>query len=224
MDIKLNIYREIDLSRLSLIKLGLKQIHLWIINWRKVKELLDEENKSISYEEKAKIDKYFNYNDKMRSLTGIVLTKILGSYYLNIDKSKLKIERNYYNKPDIKGISYNISHSGDYVVLSFTFLKAIGVDIERIRNIPEYKEISTYFCDSERKIIEEAKNIRKFFYIWTAKEAYVKALGKGLSIELKSFEIKRKRIYEKEKEVKKWRLFSIELEESYYIAVVVNEN
>lgn len=70
---------------------------------------------------------------------------------------------------------------------------SIGVDVERWRPLPDLRSIATrYFHERERKWIldrTDAQLVRRFFEIWVRKEAVVKGIGKGLSLDLRSFAV-----------------------------------
>lgn len=94
-----------------------------------------------------------------------------------------------HGKPYIVGypIHYNISHSGEYVVL-VTAKTEVGVDVQEKRATRMEAMAKRFFskeewqafseCDSE----EEKRDL--FYYIWCCKEAYGKYLGTGLNAEV----------------------------------------
>jgi 4'-phosphopantetheinyl transferase len=71
--------------------------------------------------------------------------------------------------------------------------REVGVDIERINPAFAGEQIpEQYFSPAEVKILRSLPKERQteaFFNCWTRKEAYVKARGLGLSLELHSFEV-----------------------------------
>ncbi len=80
--------------------------------------------------------KYLNTEDRARSLAaGLMLFKILGIR----DSSQISFNR--YGKPFLlnSNIHFNLSHSGDYIVLAVDE-NEIGVDIEKI--LPYSDEIA----------------------------------------------------------------------------------
>ncbi|MCR5213053.1 MAG: 4'-phosphopantetheinyl transferase superfamily protein [Eubacterium sp.] len=94
----------------------------------------------------------------------------------------------YYEHEGVRAY-YNISHSGDYVAVAVA-LKPCGIDIEfkddkdfKISQRMFNKEDQCYICPDGDSL--EAQD--RFRDVWTIKESYVKCLGKGLSIPLKSF-------------------------------------
>lgn len=77
---------------------------------------------------------------------------------------------------------FSVSHSEDVAVVALG-CSPLGVDIERIREIPEMLAIAKrYFLDSEYReivMLSSAFQIKAFFDMWTATEARLKATGEG---------------------------------------------
>ncbi|PNZ91194.1 4'-phosphopantetheinyl transferase, partial [Staphylococcus delphini] len=83
------------------------------------------------------------------------------------------------------------SHSGKWIICAIHSQK-IGVDIEKVRYL-DFNILIQSFSKYEKSYftnVGEDDISKTFFYIWTLKESYVKALGKGLYIPLNSFTIK----------------------------------
>jgi len=90
-------------------------------------------------------------------------------------------------------VKFNVSHSGELAVFAFTLDREIGVDVEHIRFVPDMAAIAKrFFClEEEADLMSFAASEREraFFLCWTRKEAYVKALGNGLSEPLDNFRV-----------------------------------
>lgn len=130
-----------------------------------------------------KIEKFCRKEDKVRGLGAIVLV-----YYLMKKNNLLEesITYNQYGKPFVENckIQFNVSHSGDYSACSFGMGKS-GVDIEQI-NCYDLGIAEHYFDYEEyQAIVKCGQNM--FTRIWTMKESYIKAIGKGLYIPLDTF-------------------------------------
>lgn len=100
-----------------------------------------------------------------------------------------EFERTENGKPYAEGCSirFNISHSGTYAAVALSDGE-VGIDIERIREVN--LKIAEKFSSDEREYIQSAENPQKaFFEIWTAKEAYLKKCGTGLTVPLDSFSV-----------------------------------
>jgi len=135
--------------------------------------------------------KYRRWQDAQLSLLGrVLLVKGLDQLKYKFDESKL--EYTNFNKPYLEGhdVHFNISHSGNIVVCALTKLGEIGIDIEKIEPI-EFLAFKSQMTANEWRMIDESKNPKRSFYTyWSQKEAVIKAHGEGLSIPLKSFEVK----------------------------------
>ncbi len=86
-------------------------------------------------------------------------------------------------------IHYNISHA-DGIAACVVSGSECGIDCERIRPLRE-NVMRRAFSAREKKLIEEAPEEQKntlFFRLWTLKEAYIKAVGTGLSFPLEQAE------------------------------------
>lgn len=88
---------------------------------------------------------------------------------------------------------FNLSHSADLALIAVSFRGELGVDVEYVRAIGGYREIARrFFSERESQAIEglpEEERLHAFFRCWTRKEAYVKALGGGLSLGLGRFSV-----------------------------------
>ena len=116
-----------------------------------------------------------------------LVTQIASQKY-NIPVCALKIAKGEKGKPFFENLTnfhFNVSHSGKIKVLAVS-QNNVGIDVEKIREIP--LKIAKKFCQSERDYIAEADSLKRFFEIWTKKEAYLKYSGTGISGGLNSFD------------------------------------
>lgn len=105
--------------------------------------------------------------------------------------SEYTLKQNPYGKPYIDGdIHFNIAHSADRVMLA-VHSSEVGTDIECIREI-DLNITRKFATENEKEYIfapsDPLNRYRRFFIIWTLKEAYIKAEGEGMHIPLKSIE------------------------------------
>ena len=111
----------------------------------------------------------------------MLLIKAIKTYYPKT-VLPLEIETNQFGKPTIKGASdfyFNLAHSQDIAVCAISD-KPLGVDTEHISRVSE-KIRDRYFTENEKKL--------DFGYIWTRKEAVVKAEGTGITVGLDTFDV-----------------------------------
>lgn len=137
---------------------------------------------------KKEILKKSNINDRKRSLAGDILVKKYLSKLYGISKEKIEIKKGKHGKPYVLNLPahFNVSHSGSYTVVAISD-RPIGIDIEIIKDFSAILA-KKHFNEDELKYISGTGPSRKkqlmqqsFYQIWTAKEAYLKYMGTGLS-------------------------------------------
>lgn len=92
-------------------------------------------------------------------------------------------------KPFLKefpGIQFNLSHSGPYGVCAISGAP-VGVDVELVR--PLRRDVAKRFFTSTEQGWLERHPPEEFFRLWTRKESFSKALGKGLTLPMGSFSV-----------------------------------
>lgn len=185
-----------DMNRLDSIELRKQAAHIWKIRWCEMVEFLEENVAVLDEEECERAEKYYHTEDKSRYMTGKVVCKVLLGHYLGMNADKVQFRIDHYGKPHLhrachdEELYFNISHSGAWIFLAFSLRSKVGIDVEMKKELTNYKRIArTVFSSDECEFLLENDNINVFYDIWTAKEAYIKWIGQGLSYDLKSFSV-----------------------------------
>lgn len=137
--------------------------------------------------------RYRFWEDRQRSLLGHILSRYALINQFHYNNNEIAIAKNLYGKPYLCGhsnISFNISHSKDWVVCAINEVD-IGIDVQEIKGI-KLSIAEQFFTKEENDYLSSLKKedqLQGFYDIWSLKEAYVKALGFGLSMPLKDFSI-----------------------------------
>jgi 4'-phosphopantetheinyl transferase len=173
-------------------------IHLWWVCTQtfspsaRVKEL----GHLLSAEEKSRMSRFYFQQDRLRFAVAHGILRILAGRYLNIPPGLVRFRQQPNGKPELAGVagasfSFNLAHSHQLVVLAFSRLLCIGVDVEYIRPMQDWQQIvDDCFHERERAMMQHSplpQREKEFFDYWTRKEAFVKATGEGLSRPLNSF-------------------------------------
>ena len=131
---------------------------------------------------------YLTKEDKLRMLASRILLDNLLKKFFNQKYSVSKLQKNEKGKPFIHGLrGLSISHSGDYAVVSISENTGVGIDIQKVGNFPE-KDIHSILNQDEKLVYQSITDEDKqqwFFNLWSKKEAFLKAIGEGLAIEMK---------------------------------------
>lgn len=145
-------------------------------------------------DKKKRITKAYFIDDKFRLMLAEVLIRLIIIKKLGLQNNSIIFKRGQNGKPYLENnlnFNFNISHSGHWVICAISDI-AIGIDIEEIQSI-EFKDIAhRFFSQKETSFIlnsDEAVRLKNFYRIWTLKESYIKADGRGLALPLKAFTI-----------------------------------
>lgn len=144
----------------------------------------------LSPEKQARICRNRFDADKKRGLYAALLVRAVACQMLGVPNRTLQFAEGSHGKPYLIGypdFHYNVSHTDNAVAVAVCD-SPIGIDIERIKPAP-LKIAERYFTAAERAYIYAASSNtdRRFFEVWTKKEAYIKQTGAGLSAALQSF-------------------------------------
>jgi 4'-phosphopantetheinyl transferase len=159
---------------------------------------------------------------------------MLGRHF-NIDPKSVVIDYNSYGRPFVSGCSgqvyFNLSHSKGLSVLAFDPDNEIGVDVEKMDMEFEYQPIvQHFFTKNEERYIENSngKSRQHFYELWTRKEAFLKALGIGITENLGVEVLKEsipERVIKDDGSMGKGYLFKTMMyEEDFMITVALNLN
>jgi 4'-phosphopantetheinyl transferase len=167
-----------------------------------------------------KIARYRNWQDAERSLAGNILLmkalQLIGSNEYVLDDLKYtEFQKPYFDE----AISFNISHSGEYVICAISETIQLGVDVEEIKEIPIQDFTNLFAWQEWDEVINGENKLQAFYTLWTKKEAFLKAVGCGLSQPLNEVVIANNRI---EWENKQWFLQEIKLDANHIAYVCSN--
>lgn len=130
-------------------------------------------------------------------------------------------------------IHFNLSHSCDVAVVAVSRGREVGVDVEQIRRDNDLLDIAAhYFAPEERaalRLLSTEERRFGFFRCWTRKEAYLKARGDGMSLDLHAFSVSLGpnepaaliASAEGPAELKRWKLADLKLQDGYAAALAV---
>ena len=182
--------REITFNRTR--KCDAKHLHLWLLSAHMNAAERGIYQRVLSRDERARSDQYVFEIDRARSITARGGLRWLLSSYTGVPPDALIFQEGDYGKPLVRGTSihheFNVSHSGDYILIGITTGAQCGVDIEGSRaGISEQSIGESFFCPREIQWLRQTE--KGFFRLWTIKEAILKAVGRGLSIRLSDVDV-----------------------------------
>ncbi|MFW5443249.1 MAG: 4'-phosphopantetheinyl transferase family protein [Methylococcaceae bacterium] len=144
----------------------------------------------LNAEEKHKATAFSRKNVQQKYIkTRGILRQVLASY-LNIDAQKVIIKTGEYGKPYLveNGLYFNLSHTDNKIVVVVSNGGEVGVDVEYIRDRQHMsglvKKCFSKIESSYWNALPEDQKITMFYHFWVRKEAFVKAVGRGIALGL----------------------------------------
>lgn len=222
--------------------LGKEVIHIWRANLDLSSAQIARLHSVLSTDEIIRAERFRFQQHKKRFIAARGILRKLLSQYLEVNPKNLEFRYGERGKPELadacktNDLQFNLSHSQELALFGFANYARIGVDIEHLKQMPEATKIAQrFFTPQEFMLVRDLVGIKQtqmFFRLWTAKEAYLKALGTGLSGTLSSFNIElhsNGRISlsstkESAESTAKWFLCSCVPTSNYIGAIAVNSN
>jgi 4'-phosphopantetheinyl transferase len=218
------------------------EVHVWQVDLK----VWDEEAGSLvdllNHEERERAARFkFPEHRNQFIISRALLRRALGRY-LRIEPRQIQFRTAPNGKPElaansdphsadarikdlpINDLRFNLSHTAGVTVFAVVHHRKVGVDVERIRDTNTMELAERFFSPPEVQWLRSqpaSEHIPSFYACWTAKEAYIKAEGEGLSLPLSSFRVLpvpgdatsklTLEVYGDPEESKRWSMWRLEL-------------
>jgi 4'-phosphopantetheinyl transferase len=154
---------------------------------------------SLSADEWTRADRFHFDRDRRRFVAGRAILRAILARYLDLAPGAIVFRYLPHGKPVLatpslrSAVEFNLAHADRLALYVFSASGDVGIDVERLRPIPDAAQIAErFFVAGERaslrslppESVDEA-----FLSCWTRKEAYLKAVGAGLSAPLDTCEV-----------------------------------
>jgi 4'-phosphopantetheinyl transferase len=177
-------------------ELAAHEVHIWTMPTHAAEAALTELERVVGEDEQERASRFhFRHLRDSFVVTHGVLRCVLAGY-LDLAPQEISFAAGARGKPGVSDTSllqFNLTHSDAMAAIAVMTDCAVGIDLERLRPIADMEEIARrYFCAEEAAEIlglPADERDRAFFRCWTRKEAYIKAIGDGLSCPLDSFQV-----------------------------------
>lgn len=153
----------------------------------------------LSTEERTRAAKFVFARDRHAYTAARGILRHILAQYTGFAPEALVFETNRYGKPflhtDFGGarLHFNVSHSGALALYAIRATGEVGVDIEQVRPLDDLQAIAEHsFSRAENMDLQSVpaeQYEEAFFTCWTRKEAFIKAVGQGLSFSLQDFDV-----------------------------------
>jgi 4'-phosphopantetheinyl transferase len=146
--------------------------------------------------ERARAARFVFDRDRRRFVNAHAWVRAAIGRCLGRDPAVLRFATGPRGKPHLAGeaidLRFNLSHAGERALIALTLARDVGVDIEEERPVEVSELASRFFSPAESRTLQllgASERLPAFFRCWTRKEAFIKALGDGLSFPLDGFDV-----------------------------------
>ena len=171
-------------------------VHIWRIDLEQPDAILGALEDLLAEDEKARARRFRFVRDRRRFTVARAALRQIVAGCLGVDPHSVGFSTGPYGKPRLTegNLRFNVSHSGGLALVAVARNRELGVDIEELRPMDDAEDLADRFFSAQesrklRTAVDSAARIRGFFECWSRKEAFIKALGEGLSHPLDSFEV-----------------------------------
>jgi 4'-phosphopantetheinyl transferase len=174
-----------------------REVHVWFVELEASAASVEACRRSLSADESERASRFRSEHLGTAFTLSRGILRVLLGRYLAIEPSGIRFAHGARGKPRLSfpetPLEFNLAHSGRLATYAFAVGCELGVDIEEVRPIPDQEDIvrrmfSREECE-EWLGLDLSQRGEAFFRCWTRKEAYIKALGDGLSLPLDSFRV-----------------------------------
>jgi 4'-phosphopantetheinyl transferase len=174
------------------------EVHVWRAPLDADGNVIERYERLLSPDERERAQRYVFQKHCRRFIVARAVLRVLLGRYLNQEPDRIRFAYGPEGKPSLAetsggSVRFNLSHSEALALYAFTRAREVGIDLEWINPRVGFEELADRFftpgeASTLRGLTEHARE-PAFFACWTRKEAYMKAIGKGLSLPTQGFEV-----------------------------------
>lgn len=174
------------------------QVHIWCASLDLHPKTLIQLVKLLAKDEQERANRFIFDRDRQHFIAARARLRLILSRYLNVGPQRLRFRYGPQGKPELAGgngdaLYFNLSHSNGLALFAVTKEHKVGVDLEWIRPVDDMDSIARrFFSKAEYQAysaLPQSQQSLGFFNCWTRKEAYIKAIGQGLTCPLADFDV-----------------------------------
>ena len=172
------------------------ELHVWRAVLDQPQTVAQRWHDQLAPNEQARAKRFHFERDRRRFIVARGVLRSILATYLNALPAQLTFDVGAYGKPSLpdQSLQFNMSHSHELAVYAITLNQAVGIDVEyMLRPVADIDQLVDRFFSANESAVYHAlppdEKHSAFFRCWTRKEAYIKAIGEGLSHPLDRFDV-----------------------------------
>ena len=168
-------------------------VHVWRARLDLDEESMDAMEALLATEERARAARFRFRRDRRRYVAACGQLRSTLSGYLGCTPEAITFQYGAHGKPEVSALEFNVSHTGDIALYAVALKRRVGIDVEAVRALADADRIVDRFFSAREveayRALPAEERADAFVTCWTRKEAFIKALGEGLSHPLDAFDV-----------------------------------
>jgi 4'-phosphopantetheinyl transferase len=172
------------------------EVHIWHADLGVKQDYISSLLELLDRDEQQRASRFKVAASREQFVVSRAFLRLALAQYLQIEPADVRFRIAANGKPELGGgenIRFNLSHTDGAAALAITRDRAVGIDVERVRdNVDAIDLAGRFFSTAEAEWLRSqpaSERIQAFFSCWTAKEAFLKACGTGFSRPLAGFTV-----------------------------------
>ena len=188
-----------ELGPVEVVGLAPDEVHVWCAFLDQPALIVRYLTRSLSPDERARAEGFAFDRDRRRFVVARGALRAILGRYLDVEPVRLGFTYDARGKPALappwggETLRFNVAHSHELALYALTRERAVGIDVEYLRPVADLDDLAgRCFAPGENAVLRRLPAHQReeaFFACWTRKEAYVKAIGEGLTRPLDAFEV-----------------------------------
>jgi 4'-phosphopantetheinyl transferase len=209
------------------LSLGTGEVHVWRLALDQPESVLAEFRSTLEAHELERASRFHFEKHRNHFVVGRGGLRHVLARYLDVRPEEFRFSYGDYGKPVLAngGLRFNMSHSDGVALFAVALDRELGVDVEHIRADFATADIAQRFFSRGEvqtfNALRKEEQVAAFFRCWTRKEAYIKAIGRGLSEPLDAFDVTlapgevAALLRAERGDVARWAMFDVAVEDDY---------
>jgi 4'-phosphopantetheinyl transferase len=209
------------------LSLGTGEVHVWRLALDQPESVLAEFRSTLEAHELERASRFHFEKHRNHFVVGRGGLRHVLARYLDVRPDEFRFSYGDYGKPVLAngGLRFNMSHSDGVALFAVALDRELGVDVEHIRADFATADIAQRFFSRGEvqtfNALRKEEQVAAFFRCWTRKEAYIKAIGRGLSEPLDAFDVTlapgevAALLRAERGDVARWAMFDVAVEDDY---------
>ena len=180
------------------VSLGVREVQIWRVALDRPQVEVAQLERCLAPDEVARTARFHFEHLRRRYVVSRGVLRLLLGRTLSVPAGEIRFQYGAKGKPSLatehqSDVQFNVAHSHELALVALMRGPALGVDVEYRRQLDDAERIARRFFSPQEvealMLAPAAERNAAFFRIWTRKEAFIKATGKGLSQPLTAFNV-----------------------------------